>query len=524
MCGIAGITNNYEGDYNKTCVMLNHQNQRGPDFMKAETLHRISIGHNRLSILDTSEAGNQPMSSERWTLSYVGEIYNHMELRQKLGPMHWSSHCDTLTLLNCIEHKGIDWTLQNIEGMFAFSAYDKFEQKLYLAVDHMGIKPLHWIKTNKYFAFASSPGALTHLKDKWTFDRDALNDYLALGATYQPLFSGMKKLMPGHKIVYDLNTEVVSTSSWYEPKIYQNVTEEDLIECVKESIRSVKIADVPVFMFLSGGIDSSVVASQCYGMNAVHLASPEEKYAREVAEKYNNTFHLVHPSNYDARECLEDYSLQSGDCSMAAIIPYIVSKEVNRLGVKVAISSNGADELFAGYNRIISDATMQSQLDHIFRWEFAEKCSSWSIDAMSRRTELKTYVQFDLNKTLDFASMCHGVEIRVPYLNRKVVEMALSLSFEKHVKGNRRKVILKDFLQREGFSNEFVNRPKLGFSLYHEPVGYETLKAEGIEFLKNRFEIAPKFRGQFAARDIRYYEASAAAFLCWYKVWQNKLS
>lgn len=530
MCRIAGIVWTDKGDENLEQVfkMTAHQHAGGPDDSGMWNGEQgVCLGHNRLSILDLSDAGKQPMESTRWVITYAGEIYNHMELRQRLGPMHWTSHGDTLTLLNCLEHKGFDWTVQNLDGMWSFAAYNKYERKLYLAVDHMGIKPLYWIKTDKYFAFASSPGALTHLKDKWQFDRDALNDYLALGATYQPLFSGMKKIMPGHRVIYDLETEVVSISRWYEPKVYVNATEEDLLACVLESIRSVKLADVPVSMFLSGGIDSTVVASQCFGMNAVHLASPEEPYAREVADKYRNPLMVINPKNYDSRECLQDYAYQSGDCSMAAIIPYMVSEQLNKLGIKAAISSNGADELFFGYDRMSGNYPTKPQQEHVFRDYFYSESSfndSW-LGNKCQKFELETYVQFDLNKTLDFASMCHGLEVRVPYLNRKVVEMALSVPYEKHVKGNRRKVILKDFLNNhEDFSRAFTERPKLGFSLFYEPAGYEALKAEGVQFLKNEFDIFPKFLGQFAARDIRYYAASAASFLCWWQAWKEKLS
>lgn len=513
MCRISGVISI---DGAPLINMLQHQQHGGPDGSGAWTDGNVHLGHNRLSVIDLSDGGKQPMESNRWVLTYNGEIYNHMELRNKLGAMPWASHCDTLTLLNCLEHKGFDWTVRNIQGMFSLGAYDKFEKKLYLAVDQHCIKPLFWFKDDKYFAFASSPAALTYLRDKWRFNKPALLDMLCLGGTKDSLFEDIHRLPGGRYLIYDIDSEDLEINKWYDLKEHQ-CTEEDLIETVKESIRSVRVADVPVYLFLSGGIDSTVTASQCPHMNAVHLDSPEKKYARQVAEKYGQPLFFVEPTNFHAQNCLEDYALQSGDCSAAAIVPYIVSKEVSKLG-KVAISSNGADELFYGYNRMHT-VTSEEQFRHIFR----DMPSSWGtyMDYRSvRELELETYVEYDLNKTLDFASMCFGLEVRVPYLNKKVVEMALSIPREQHVNGYGNKSILKKFLKSEGFDNSFINRAKLGFSLFTEPIGHEDLKRKGLRLLKDEFGINPHFT---SARDVRYFENIAAAFYCWFNVWKPKL-
>lgn len=491
--------------------------KRGPDSFGQWSDGECNLYHTRLSIVDLSGSGHQPMESTRWVIVYNGELYDHMSLRNKLGPMHWGSHCDTLTLLNCIEHKGINWTIDNIEGMFSFAVYDKFNKKLYCYVDPYGIKPLFWFKSDKFFACASSPAALSHLKPSWRLDRFALMDMLALGATKEPLFEGMKRVPGGSYVCYDLNTEVVTRGTWYERKEHK-CTESDLIDAVKHSIQITKVADVPAYIFLSGGVDSTIVASQCQYMNAVHLKSPEEAYAKEAAEKYHNNLIFVEPRDYSAKECLEDYSRQSGDCSMAALQPYIVSEEVAKF-CKVAISANGADELSYGYNRML-DNVSESQFRHIIR----KMPHSWGdyIDyKTTRELELKTYVEYDLNKTLDFSSMCHSLEVRVPYLNKSVVELALSLSRSQHVNGYGTKSILKSFLKSEGFSNEFITRPKIGFSLSTEPSDYAHLKVEGLKFLREVFEIDLHF---YSARDSRYFEASAAAFYSWWNVWKDKVT
>lgn len=514
MCGL-GVYISNEPKLERAFEMWQHLEKRGPDNFGSWMEDLVYMYHTRLAIVDLSKNGAQPMISDRWTLVYNGEIYNNFDLRTKLGPMHWASHSDTLTLLNCIEHKGIEWTINNIEGMFAFAAYDRFEKRLYMAVDSFGIKPLYWTKTDKFFACASSPGALTHLKDKWTLDTQALIDMLALGATKTPLFSGMNRIGGGEMVVFDIRKDTVTTTKWYTRKEHQ-CNENDLLEAVKHSIQITKVSDVQSFIFLSGGIDSTVVASQCQHMNAVHLQSPEEVYAKQAADKYRNTLFFVDPENYSAKECLEDYARQSGDCSMAAIVPYVVSKEVAKFG-KVAISANGADELMFGYSRMDNDVSL-AQFRHIFR-NFP---SSWDMAnyKTTRELELQTYVEYDLNKTLDFASMAHSLEIRVPYLNKTVVEMALSLDRNVHVNGYGPKSILKKFLKSEGFDDNFIHRQKIGFSLHKEPHDYALMKVNGMKLLKEQFGIHPKV----ISRDARYYECSAAAFYCFYQVWKNKLS
>lgn len=515
MCRLSGVVSNNGAVVIK---MTEHQQAGGPDETGFWNDDKVWLGHNRLAVVDLSENGAQPMSTDRWVIVYNGEIYNSQYVRNKIGPMHWRSHSDTLTLLMSIEHKGVEWTLNNVEGMFSFAAYDRFEKKIYLAVDPYGIKPMFWTKLGQTFAFASSPAALTHLKDSWELDEFALIDMLTLGGTKAPLFSGIKRLRGGRLLIYDIQSESVTTTQWYERKEHK-CTEEDLIDVVKGSIRSVKVADVPVFMFLSGGIDSTIVASQCQGMNAVHLDSPEEKYARHVAVKYHNPFLLVRPNDHIAEDVLKDYSAQSGDCSMSAIQPYVVSKQVSSLG-KVAISANGADELFFGYDRMWEEISIH-QFKHIFRSGLSHSWGDFIDYLTTRELELNTYVQYDLNKTLDFASMCHGLEVRVPYLNKQVVEMALSIPRQDHVNGYGNKTILKKFLKSEGFDNSFLNRPKLGFSLYSEPIGYELLKFKGLKLLKEEFNINPIFN---TGRDQRYFEASAAAFYSFWQVWKGKLT
>lgn len=515
MCRHSGIVSKIKS-HDLAIKMAEHQVKGGPDHTGFWSDDDIIMSHNRLAIIDTSANGNQPMQTDRWVLSFVGEIYNFLDLRIKISPRAWKSHNDTETLLFYFDQFGIDRTLQDIEGMFSIALYDKIYKKLHLFVDPYSIKQMYWFKSGEFFVYASSPAPITFVRNKWSFDHAALVDMLSLGATKDPFFEGIRRMPGGSYLTYDVEKEIVATGDWYTPKEY-NCSEDELLEAVQKSIQTTRFTHVPSFIFLSGGIDSTVVASQCAHMNAVHLASPEEVFAKQAAEKYSNTLFFIDPVNFSARECLEDYAFQSGDCSMAAIIPYVVSKEVGKYG-KAAISANGADELFFGYNRMLDEPSI-TQYKHIFRTGLPHSWASFDYYNSTRELELETYVQYDLNKTLDFASMCHSLEVRVPFLNKTVVEMAMSIPRNHHVNGYGNKSILKRFLKSQGFNDQFLNRPKIGFSLHTEPSDYAHLKVEGLKLLRNEFDIRTHFHN---ARDARYFESSAAAFLCFWNVWNNK--
>jgi asparagine synthase (glutamine-hydrolysing) len=514
MCGISAIWYKYNPDYRPLVRMVEHQKHRGPDENNFIVDGNLGIGFNRLSIVDLSNNGSQPKQNERWVMTFNGEIYDY----ERLWP---GSRGDTEALFNYLNTNGFDKTLQDIEGMFAIVAYDKLERKLHAAVDPTGVKPLYYYVDHEKFACASSPGALSTVKSKWKFSRQSLIDYLALGATWQPFFEGMFKLFGGHKMTVD-SEHYTNVSRYYTPRCDEKQTESDVLQKVLGSVKKTSFADVPVSMFLSGGIDSTVVASRFPSRQAIHLDSVETTHAQNVATRYGIALTVIKPADYNAAHCLTDYARQSGDCSAASIVPYMVSREVARKGIKCAISSNGADELFFGYNRI-GEYTTDEQIRHIFRYYFYRD-STWSAVAssQSRELELQTYVENDLNKTLDFASMCHSLEVRVPYLNKSVIEAALSLPRKTHVNGYGNKSILKKYLISQGFTFDFIQRPKIGFSLFSEPQGYEVLKDMGVGLLANEFKIAPKFVN--GSRDDKYYRSAAAAFYCWYDTWKDMMT
>ncbi len=518
MCGIIGgvnVSNQWVLDG------LQHQKMRGPDNTGIQTIGNVTFGHNRLSIIDLSERSSQPITDmrEKYMMVYNGEWYNYKEF--------WSLNSDSLTLFILFSAYEFNEALQYVNGMFAIAYYCR-THKIHLAVDRFGQKPLYYYHEGDVFAFASTPAALYGLLPKWELDRDALQSYWLLGSVMgeNGLFKGIKKLCASEHLTYDLLSNKVTIERYWEPKFQENT--DGIEDMVLEAIKKVKVSDVPIHIFLSGGIDSTLVASQFEGGSAIHLDGPEVEYAKFAAEKFNIDLKIVTPDDTDTEEALMDYSLKCGEPTMAGIIPWMVARETAKYG-KVAISANGADELFFGYDRTSRDYLYQTS--QIFRRSlfnnlsypnhFLKKDEGFWLNFCPRSTELSTYVQYDLNKTLDFASMCHGLEVRNPFLDHNLVEMALSIP-EKIHRQNGNKTILKNMLRKMGFAEGFLNRPKQGFSLFKQPKNLDICMETAWRWVQQEGYLDIQGR-TLTDRDEKYLKMSALGFYYWYKVFKHKI-
>jgi asparagine synthase (glutamine-hydrolysing) len=505
MCRIAGTVN-----YPPQVVanMLDHQKAGGPDLCKLVTKNNVTFGHCLLSIIGHQE---QPITESGYMMTFNGCIYNYKEL----SPYATS---DTVALLDNFVNKGIDFT--DLNGMWALGLYDSINDEIILSVDRFGQKNLYYYHSGDKFAFASNPGALYPLLETKEINQDALQSYWLLGSVMgeYSILRGIHKLCAGELIRFNTKSGILKRERYYEPKYVDNAIQ--IIEdVVIDAIDKVKVADVPIHIFLSGGIDSTLVASRFANREAIHLDSCEKVYAQQAADMFGIKLKVVYPQDIDVEECLTDYSLFSGEPTMAGLIPYITAREVSRYG-RVAITANGADELFFGYNRTKQDAT-QEQYDHIFR-NSAGLIHNFYLEipcdddfSSGRIAELYSYVQFDLNKTLDFASMAHGVEIRSPFLDHRLVEAALSIPESAHRKqGN--KTILKNMLKRMGFSQQFLDRPKIGFSLTKQPKDLSRLLDMTWRWVKKEGYLTCD-EGKLNGRDYQYLRMSALGFYYWFK-------
>lgn len=377
MCGITGVfAFNLVGKFSMINVTAATQAlaKRGPDFQDIYTDGFVGLGHRRLSIIDTSDAGNQPMWDEsgRYCIIFNGEVFNFKELKSALQSkgVSFRSESDTEVLLQLyIREK--ENCLHQLNGFFSFCIYDKQEQSFFLARDRYGIKPLLYLIDEDKFLFASEMKSMLCYGIDKTIDYTSLHSYLQLNYTPAPhtIFTHVKKLSPGHYM--KVAKGKMETHSYYDipfskDQINRRISYEqakikfqDLLEA---SVQRRLIADVPLGSFLSGGLDSSVVA----GLASKHQPDlhtfsigfkdepffDETDYARLVAKHFNTEHTVFSLTNNDLYEHVHDILdyIDEPFADSSAIAVYILSKET-RKHATVALSGDGADELLAGYNK-----------------------------------------------------------------------------------------------------------------------------------------------------------------------------
>ena len=399
MCGLTGFLWDSDSKIGLASVQLKSMTEairhRGPDDsgVWVDDEAKVAIGHRRLSILDLSSAGHQPMvsKSKRYVIAFNGEIYNHNELRNQLAKLSsysldWSGHSDTETLLMCFEVWGVEQTLSRLVGMFAISLYDINKGSLYLIRDRMGEKPLYYGWNNGIFLFGSE---LKSLKSFSSFsaeiDRNALALFLKYDYVPSPysIYKGISKLPQGSYIKISMVSKAWSQECLSEPIYYwsmgeiaksekdankSNISDKDAIQkldsLLTKSIKQQMISDVPLGAFLSGGVDSSVVAAlmqkQAIGKVKTFTIGFNEKqyneaeYAKAVAHHLgtDHTELYVSPENaMDIIPCLPQiYDEPFADSSQ---IPTFMVSKMARQHVSVSLSGDGGDEIFGGYNRYL---------------------------------------------------------------------------------------------------------------------------------------------------------------------------
>jgi len=571
MCGICGFwhKDKVSSDFlnKKIRTMTGVLSDRGPDKngFWTEEKNCIAFGHTRLSIQDLSNNGSQPMtsSSGRFVIIFNGEIYNHNDLRLNLNKdfiQSWKGTSDTETLVNLIEKFGLEKTLSMLDGMFAFSVWDKKKRQLHIARDRVGEKPLYYGFHKDTFYFFSDLRPLYQLKnEQYNFDHEAFNLYKSLGYIPAPysIFKNFKKLIPGKfaSIRLDKDFEFNVSDYWklsdtfslQENHFDENELKEDLIK----SIESQLISDKEVGAFLSGGIDSSLVCSilkkeigitpHTFSVSLDNKIYNEGNYAKEVAELLGTKHHGYHLSSKEILLTAKMANVYSEPFADSSQIPTYVLSKFAKNKVSVCLSGDGADELFAGYNRhkylriviglqkYLPKKTFQflskllrtldsNKLDHFFLTIFkflpniltfsypsnkleklaqlsgfenlsqtyanilsgkipkkddplVELISSYDINKNKNLDNLNKILFFDQSLYLpddiltkvDRAAMSCSLEVRAPFLSRKIIEKSNSLSVD--LKNNKEtKFPLRKILENY-IPKKMINRPKMGFSI-----------------------------------------------------------
>jgi asparagine synthase (glutamine-hydrolysing) len=556
MCGITGILA-FNSTGKKFLSKIDAATQslinRGPDDKGTYTHNQVSLGHRRLSIIDVTSAARQPFtdSEGRYTIVFNGEIFNYLQLRKQLEHkgVQFKSHSDTEVLLYLyIADK--EKCLDQLDGEFAFAIYDNKTEQLFLARDRFGIKPIYFYNDKDRFVFASEMKALLAFDIPKVIDHAALQTYFHLNYIPSPysIFEKVKKLPAGNYLTIDNSGELnqcnyYSISNSYDATHLLNYDESklELKRLLEYAVQQRMIADVPLGSFLSGGIDSSIItaiaAQHTRQLNTFSIGYKDEplfdetRYARLLSKKYHThhtVFQLGNDDLYEDLHKMLDY-IDEPFADSSALAVNILSMHTKK-HVKVALSGDGADELFAGYNKHaaalkaadkgirarmvkasypflkhlpksrnsvsgntirklqkFSEGMRLSDSERYWRWagftnDTTDDCLllKTSPEYHSRKKEILKHITSDYNSILltdmqlvlendmlvkvDRMSMNQSLEVRVPFLDHKIVDFAFTLPVNYKIEGNQRKRILKDAF-KDMLPEELFHRKKQGFEV-----------------------------------------------------------
>jgi len=619
MCGIIGIvTRRPRGEVMEaiTCATraLRH---RGPDDEGIELITddgselTVAFGHRRLSILDLSPAGHQPMRDEatgNW-ITYNGEVFNFRAIRRGLGShqLTFHSESDTEVLLKGYGRLGLE-AVNEWRGMFALGLWEAARRRLVLLRDRLGIKPLYYYHQGDTFIFASEVRALlqTGLVPR-TLSRTAVESYLAYGSVQQPLtiIENVYSVLPGYALTFE-NGQVHSQPYWElhadtcAPRLADSrALTQEIGELLVESVQLRLVSDVPVGVFLSGGIDSSSVVALMRRATAGNIKTfsvyfkerefNEHDYAERVAKRFATEHHPVLVTEDEILAKIPQALRAMDQPSVDGINSYVVSEAAARTGLKVAVSGLGGDEVFAGYDffrTIIRDEQrrVQAQMlpagmrravaaaigamassnratklkgllrsnqlsEHsvlLYRQLFTEEqrhrllgpngfnaehpsrdsemlrawagrqlanCAAADPINQASTLDLGGYLSNTLLRDTDTMSMAHGLEVRVPLIDHRVVERLLAIPGHVKVRDREPKWLLVEAVG--DLPREIVNRPKRGFEL---PFDHWLLGA-----LREQVEDAlhlPKLNGLFQVSAMKaLWHDFEIGRVTWSRVW-----
>jgi len=630
MCGICGFVTRGEDFGEETITRMTELlTHRGPDrggvYLNrvggeepSRSLGRgdVALGHRRLSIIDLSESASQPMGNEDGTvwLVFNGEVYNFAELRAQLVDRghRFKSKGDSEVIVHGYEEWG-EGLFERLNGMFVVALWDSKRERLVLARDRLGIKPLFFYIKGTKIVFASELTSIrVHPVFEESIDRESLYDYLMLSYVPSPwtIFEGVKKLQPGTYMVWEMG-EVRFSRYWQVPveesiggpgirnpvdgargvRVGSDVRGgktrsmddymEELESILMDSVSKRLISDVPLGAFLSGGVDSSLVVAmmkkvsdgevRTFSIGFEEEGFDESKYARRVAEhlKTDHTEFKLNPAL--TGELLRSVVLHMdepmGDPS--AVPTYLVSKLARESGITVALSGDGGDELFCGYERYRKMALVSEfyrlpaalrraafSLLCIFgrlgKWgsletlahedlasSYLSRMSSWKdgadmlkemlggaggrskrlfseifssargLGALDRMTavDIRTYLVDDVLTKVDRMSMAVSLEVRVPILDHRVVEFARMVPLWYRFDGSELKLIMRRLL-RKYIPDELVDRPKAGFAMPVRKWLLEDMRNDLLESLSpDRIREEGLLDEKLVAEAIRLFES-----------------
>ncbi len=537
MCGICGEYR-WDGkkpELAKIQAMLESLQKRGPDHEGTFSDGALAFGHTRLSIIDLSEKANQPMVDPTLGLAVVfnGSIYNHPELREELKAKghQFFSNGDTEVILKAYKQWGDD-CVKRFLGMFAFAIWDFKKKSLFLARDRMGIKPLYYSQSDKTFRFASNTQALLNYAIDTTIDTAALHNLFSLHAVVpapKTILNGIRKLEPAHTLTISQNGEQQLKRYWSlnASRPAENISEGEWVERIHESLKTAvkrrnNIADVPVGVLLSGGLDSSLLVALLdeIGIDDIRTFTigfddqPEEKgseyeFSDAVVERLKPNHHKFHIPNEQTLSRLPEAIANMSEPMFGqdAIGFYLLSEQVSQ-HVKVVQSGQGADEVFGGYFWYPQMAQAQGDMlerfaPYYFDRDHDEMQEMLSPDFVSKdftaelikaklaAVQADEYIDRvlaidttmlivdDPVKRVDNMTMAWGLEARVPFLDHELVELAAQMPTDLKLRDGGKYVLKK--IARGRIPDSVIDRPKGYF-----PVpALKFVRGEFLEFMQD---------------------------------------
>jgi len=523
MCGISGIVRLSgapvaEEEIRAINDLIIH---RGPDAEGYFIGDCFALGHRRLSILDLSDAGNQPMTyMNRYTITYNGEIYNYIELKSELSGLGYTfaTGTDTEVILAAYDQWGTR-CVSHFNGMWAFALYDSQTKQIFCSRDRFGIKPFYYSEAGGDFVFCSEIKQALARHDRNVVNLPILVDYLVLGLsehTSETFFSGIHALEGGCNLIYDLESHKYTIQRYYELRTddaLRDADEESAIEQFRtllvDSVRLRLRSDVKVGTCLSGGLDSSSIAATAARLHAEHSSQPfaaitaastnpendESQFAKMVAERSGIDLNLTEPTHYDFQTIVKELvRVQEEPFSGPSLVmQYYVFDKARELGCKVMLDGQGGDETLLGYERYFATwlyslpfkdfvaglfrSTRNSRLTigqtlayfsyfllagvrrrflrrrnrfikreylNAVSWHWLEKLSAAHRDVvMLQKLELSQTQLPHLLRYEDRNSMAHSIESRLPFLDYRLVELAVSLPNPVKIKGGWTKYLLR---------------------------------------------------------------------------------
>ncbi len=588
MCGIAGLyhSNLSEGDRKKIVTDMGAAlKKRGPDGDGYFLSQNVALAHRRLAIIAPSPEGLQPLTRNNLVITYNGELYNYLEQKERLEKKGFvfRTKTDTEVILALFEEQGLDF-VKNLNGIFAFAIYDKTTGRLICVRDQFGIKPFLYSKTEQGLVFASElKSILASSLVERKINYQGLQSLMEKGSVSQPLsmVEGVHHLMPGHLMILEKDQIKVhryfDLAEYNENKISDEVAlTQDFEEALTKSIHEQMVSDVPLGAFLSGGIDSSLIVAlmkrkksdiQTFsvGFESRHFTDQfsETSLAKYVADHLQTEHHEIIISDSEIKNQLRSIVFDLDHPSIDGLNSYFVSKFASQK-LKVSLSGTGADEILSGYiwfkqmldfskatkvskiihslkgknfisyynslHRVFNDAEISGLLKAPPNKSYNIEDPLFEKDPLSRTSGLVVtgYLQNQLLADIDTASMAHGLEVRVPYLNPILVQKALALPTklkmgnpdspryeDSYEESGVKKVLLN--IGKKYLPSDFSTRKKRGFSL---PMKSWLSSTWATELLENLSAETVTKRGVFNPQATRkLYEGFLNNTVPWTQVW-----